>query len=300
MRDHRAMPVGGRSCLAVATVMVLLGLAGGAAAGPDTRAVQYRLGSGGDLEPGQDVFGFEPDPADPAGQLLVVRQPAPQPGFLHVDPEPVDDRRGFRVRARFQVDQNEALIGLAVVNPKHGSYIAGLTAADHGSELTLTRSTGQWSALVTGSSFAPAVGQWFLLEIEVVRWKGERHWRVFAWPQGDQRPAKPIITARESYFAAVDELAPAIWSAGDGLRRAADLTTESLVSSRGFAVGTWPIELVDDAVQFNTAVIASSDQTAKKGRDLRTLRLRDVDSAAKSAAPPADTKIKSSFSCNPY
>ncbi|MCP4548623.1 MAG: hypothetical protein GY835_19375, partial [bacterium] len=72
------------------------------------------------------------------------------------------------------------------------------------------------------------------------------------------------------------------------------------IGSRGFAAGAWPIELVDDAVQFNIGDSVSSEQTAKKGRDLRTLTLRDLDSAAKSEAPPAPAKTGSSFPCNPY
>ena len=65
----------------------------------------------------------------------------------------------FKVRARLETMNPEGLIGLALVQPDAGFYLAGLFPGASGPELRLLRSPGAWHAAERVGEFTVPIGR---------------------------------------------------------------------------------------------------------------------------------------------
>ncbi|NOZ95862.1 MAG: hypothetical protein GXP47_14150, partial [Acidobacteria bacterium] len=179
-----------------------------------------------------------------------VEHPAPQTGAFQVWAVPGSGRGSFHFKGRFYTDSADGLIGLALVTPKGEWYIAGTVSGKTGLSVDLSRSSEGWKGIDRStSSFAPAPGSWFWIEVDVSSSKGMREWKVFAWGDEKAGPGSPLVTASEPAEEYGRDFQVGVWTAGTGERRVEQLSLELLLGNTG-AGGTgtgrapsWPLNL---------------------------------------------------------
>jgi len=229
------------------------------------------------------------------GEELSIRESGTSPGRATPggvvwveDSLPIQDS-DVRVRVRLRVEDSQGTIGLSLVSPEHGWYLAAL-AADG---FNLRRSVGSWTSIEHRGIFSPTIREWFWLEIELGRDGADRRWSVTAWPDGTDRPNEPSIIAHERLTDVIAGLSPAVWSQGLANGTAADLEVQTLITSNPNAnIDGWPVDVSGDRVEFSDSRIDGS-----------RLSFADIDQKHVAAQPTLNqTQLKtlSSFPCNPY
>ncbi|NOZ79671.1 MAG: hypothetical protein GXP48_10930, partial [Acidobacteria bacterium] len=198
--------------------------------------------------------------------------PAPPQGAFQVWPVAGLGRASFRFKGRMYADSPDGLIGLAIVTPDGGWYIAGLVPGRSGARVDLSRSTGDWEALSRAqTTFSPRPGTWFWVEVDATRKKGRREWRVYAWGDGQSGPGEPLVTATEDIDAKGRGFQAGVWTAGSGNRRVEQLTLQmlqgKLVTDATTKAQSWPLSVSpapDEGARVKTSQVKAQPLEASK------------------------------------
>ncbi len=243
-----------------------------------------------DVGPALTIRGVVPG----ASTAMSHERPAPTGGVVSLEGGPALDAQAFQVRARLRFANEEGLVGLILVAPDQGSYLAGVVLADGGPAVALSRSGGSWLRTEYGPAFVPQPGTWFYVEVEAARQANRRRWRVYAWEDGGKRPEEAVVTAWEAEDAELVGLHPGVWATGGGVRSVAGLEVRALDVTNGVEVeDEWPIQVIGDEVRF---------PPRSREEEGRTLALGDLDVRPTTRHPSAARKTlcEFEFPCNPY
>jgi RHS repeat-associated protein len=258
-------------------IAVCLFLAAGAAA--EDRVTLTFSKTGGVTPSGAT---FQPDPDRPQ---MVIDATVPS---MTLEPGPALHSDGLVVSALLRREAIEASGGVVVADRQGFWLRAGLGPDGAGllessAAFQIDRSAGD---LANGAD-----DRWIAVELEAASSSGRTRWSLRLWPADGERPVEPTLQATMPEPPARDGWRPGVWTGATGRLTVADLTAQTLSSSRLTMSGggtAWPLRFDGTGIESTAGVAKAAER----------LELSEIDALRSQAH--GFGKCETSFPCNPY
>jgi hypothetical protein len=207
---------------------------------------------------------------------------------MTLEPGPALHSDGLVVSALLRREAIEASGGVVVADRQGFWLRAGLGPDGAGllessAAFQIDRSAGD---LANGAD-----DRWIAVELEAASSSGRTRWSLRLWPADGERPVEPTLQATMPEPPARDGWRPGVWTGATGRLTVADLTAQTLSSSRLTMSGggtAWPLRFDGTGIESTAGVAKAAER----------LELSEIDALRSQAH--GFGKCETSFPCNPY